>query len=797
MTRAGPLLFALLLGLCMLLAGCLPQQLRFTSPVAGFLSAPGDVDFELQLPISANTTTVVIRLDGQVVAPAAYSVLGGLVVGTLPAVPEGEHVLEAEVQAGDLRTVQTDFTLVALANPDECDILNQAECVLPFPSSRFEEPAPTPTGVRIAYGPNTLPNADRIVPGVGIVSGPISPAPFLQNDGFSPTAQVVMHFEAIPDPALSGAPRILPATRTYDESGTASTSPTVLIDWNTGERVIHWIENDVNATDPERTVTFLRPGRSLEPGHRYIVAVRGLVDGQGVPVPPEPVFEAIRDGTPSDLPAVEARRDQLEPVLQRLSQVGVHRQSLILAFDFQVMSDHSLTFEMLSMRDQALAWRDSQAAAGAQTFTVDSVDENDCSDPTVAVWRVVKGTFQAPLFLDKDPFTQNTELSNLVHDAAGLPTWSTLTDAPYGIAVPCEALAGPLPPLVVGHGLFGNGPGTVGGVAGASIIPPFVAGGTNWSGLSSPDISPDLFSSFIYKVTTNPDETPALADRLRQGQMHALLLGRMLLRGDFNADPAFQTPAGHGAILPDGEIYYWGASLGGIMGNMFAALTPDVERLVVDVPAINFSLLLDRAAPFRPFELISQVVSADRMTFSVGLGIAHETWVRGESAGYATHITDDPLPGVPFAKRILMHVALHDHQVSNLGSQLAGATMRLPVHEASFMQNLAGMQGSSGPQASAYMVYDTAAFDLSNPAHLPYVPPLGNDQVPDQINGMGTGKCDPHNRLRAIPAALDQIATFFQPTGLIDHFCTDDGVCNASAPNEFPGGVAVPCDPLS
>jgi len=140
-----------------------------------------------------------------------------VVDGTLDAVPEGSHWLEAWVQAGDLEYAETGFTLVALQNPEECDILNDEECELPFPSSRFEEPAPTATGVRIAYGANTLPNADRIVPGVGIVSGPVSPAPFLQNDGVSPTTQVLMHFERVPDPELSGAARILPDTRIYDE----------------------------------------------------------------------------------------------------------------------------------------------------------------------------------------------------------------------------------------------------------------------------------------------------------------------------------------------------------------------------------------------------------------------------------------------------------------------------------------------------------------------------------------------------------------------------------------------------
>ena len=46
----------------------------------------------------------------------------------------------------------------------------------------------------------------------------------------------------------------------------------------------------------------------------------------------------------------------------------------MLAFDFVVQSDQGLTGQMLSMRDQSFAWLAAQAAAGTQTFTVDTVN---------------------------------------------------------------------------------------------------------------------------------------------------------------------------------------------------------------------------------------------------------------------------------------------------------------------------------------------------------------------------------------------------------------------------------------
>jgi hypothetical protein len=76
------------------------------------------------------------------------------------------------------------------------------------------------------------------------------------------------------------------------------------------------------------------------------------------------------------------------------------------------------------------------------------------------------------------------------------------------------------------------------------------------------------------------------------------------------------------------------------------ALTPDIERFGVDVPAINFSCLLQRSTQFGQFEFLLQSFGlVDPMQTILGLQLLHEVWVAGEPAGYARHITSDPLPG--------------------------------------------------------------------------------------------------------------------------------------------------------
>jgi len=210
-----------------------------------------------------------------------------------------------------------------------CEVLNATECLLPYPSSVFLTPASTPTGFEL-----TIPQQ-----GIPAVHGTPVPASLLSDvDGFSPGVQILMNFPQGVDPEKSNASRLLPAaccgqpagppwidTRTYDGRSLDPDSPTVLIDADTGERIIHFIEPDARSTNPRRQILFLRPGKLLTAGHRYLVAMRNLVAPNGDPVVAEPAFAALRDNVPSADPNVEARRPELEGVFTALAANGVAR----------------------------------------------------------------------------------------------------------------------------------------------------------------------------------------------------------------------------------------------------------------------------------------------------------------------------------------------------------------------------------------------------------------------------------------------------------------------------------------
>ncbi|HME73541.1 MAG TPA: hypothetical protein VKM54_27305, partial [Myxococcota bacterium] len=563
-----------------------------------------------------------------------------------------------------------------------------------------------------------------------------------------------------------------PNARSYGTRSLDPDSPTLLIDADTGEHILHFVENDAHAQgNPARKVFFLRPGRSLQPSHRYIVAVRDLKHPDGTAVESEPPFAVLRDRRPTTIAALEARRDRFEDIFFRLRRAGVERQDLILAFDFVVQSDAGLTGQMLFMRDQAFAWLASQTQP---TFTIDKVTQNDCTQAGTFVWRAVEGTYQVPLFLTSDPVTDPATPGTLKVDAQANPVQNGYTNSPFTAVIPCTVLANggtPKHPNLFGHGLFGSNQDIL-GYLNQPLLAHFdyVVAATDWRGLASPDLNP-IDTSYLLEVVLNLNLIDALPDRLRQGMLNTLVLGRMLKTGAFNVSPTFQTP-GNVPVIDTSDMFYFGASLGGILGTMFAGLSPDIERANVDVPAINFSLLLQRSTDFVPFESVLQVSGvSDPMDSALVISIIHELWVRGEPAALATHVTSNPLRGTN-AKKILMTEAFLDQQVSNQGTEIAARTLGLPQLVGSLLPGVAEIPDRAGPLDSAWVVYDTGGFDLSNPADAPFIPPLAN--LTAQSN-----HCDPHPRRFFTPASIQQFVTFLQPGGKIENFC--NGLCDADA----------------
>ncbi len=798
-------IFELIAAVRSALEGC-PDLLSILSPQDGLLVQAGALVVRLHLPALTDDGTLRVELDGVDVTdrftPEATAG-GGNVIGTLPEVGPGEHDLSASVEiTGAPQAVAIAFEAVALTDPDDCEVLNNVECLLPYPSSRFLVPDPnTATGLRVQIPDGALPHVNGT---------PLSAAPFNQLDGFSPTVQILMHFPQGVDLVASGASRLLPPgcceqpdgppwidTRTHGGRSLDADSPTVLLDAMTGERVLHWLEPDARAAgNPARQALIMRPAVSLVPGRRYVVALRDLKASGGADVVAEPAFAALRDMRGTSIEAIESRRQAMdEQVFDVLAANGVGRQDLVLAFDFTVQSESQLTRQMLAMREQGYAYV-AQVEADPEmiNFTVAEVQEYDCSEPDAIVWRDVSGTFKSPLFLTANPNQAGAPQLNV--DSDDVPVQNGLMDAVFTISIPCAVLGedtSMVHPIVLGHGLFGSASSMTLGVPrfGGEVIRPwtYLAGATDWRGLSFSD---GLFvlRDIIGTGQSQLHNFAAFPDRLRQGMLNTLVLARMMKRGLFNRDTAvFRTPGGAPVFPPpEREMFYYGISLGGIMGTWFASLTPDIERFELDVPAVNFSCLLQRSTQFSVFDgLLALIGITDPLESILGLHLLHELWVSAEPAGYVRHVTTDPLPGSGPAKRMLYAAAWLDKQVSNQCTEIAARSLGLAnLAPGSLQRGLQGIPDTAGPLDSAYVMYDTGAFDLFNQAHRPHIPPLANT-IPSEV-------CDPHSDRRFIPAGIRQLATFLRPGGRVENFC--DGDCDSGVPDEIRNGGTA-CDPLA
>ncbi|MFY0535588.1 hypothetical protein [Nannocystis pusilla] len=157
--------------------------------------------------------------------------------------------------------------------PEGCNpIAYAADCMLPYPSDFFlVEDAGLPGGVRVALTEQAVPKT---------MMGAIDILASHPADGFSHHMPILALFpEGIDTQNL-----------TFHSDGgdatLAATSPTLLIEADTGELVPHWVELDAMTSDPTRQALIVRPFVRLKDSTRYIVAFQGLVAGDGSAVAP-------------------------------------------------------------------------------------------------------------------------------------------------------------------------------------------------------------------------------------------------------------------------------------------------------------------------------------------------------------------------------------------------------------------------------------------------------------------------------------------------------------------------------
>ena len=671
-----------------------------------------------------------------VVSIASIAALAVAACGADDAAPDAEDPDEEVpvVTAGSTSTTTRvpDAGLVGTialepGQPSGCELIGH-ECLLPFPSDALTVDDPTTvTGRRVALPADAMPaNADGVV---------VDASRQNRADGFSPGSAALVLIPGV-DPTASSLPPITDIARSLDEG-----SGSVIVDATTGERWPHWAELDANATDPDRQGLFLRPAVNYADGHRIVIGLRDLVDADGVAIEPTDVFRAYRDRLESDVAEVEARRPSMERVFADLEAAGVVRDDLVLAWEFTVVSTESLTGPLVHMRDDAFA----TLGDAAPVFTVDAVTRSD-SD----TYAYIEGTYEVPLYLTGDGTTGNG--LNLRGDP-DLPEVNGTWPAVYRCMIHDNTTAAePAGGVIYGHGLLGTRNQVTS--AGPRLLAEHhnhIICGTDLIGMANDDL-PNAVN-----VLGDASTFFTLGDRLLQGHLNTLFLGRLMRHADgFVAHEAFRD-ADDNALLDTGQLAYYGISQGGIMGPVSTAVSTDWDRGVFGVPGVNYSTLLNRSVDFDRYQLLLDPAYPDKLDQAQLLLLIQMLWDRGEGNGYVNHYTD-PLDGLN-EKLGLIHGALGDHQVANVATDVMARSMGASVGwpavgdgRSTDVEPFWGLPriGSYPHEGSAMVMWDSGA----------PLPPIEN--VPPR---QGT---DPHEDPRRNLPAVEQIDAFLRTGSVID-----------------------------
>jgi hypothetical protein len=623
--------------------------------------------------------------------------------------------------------------------PDGCQPLEgELSCTLPYPSDFFFQ-----NGV-VALSGAAKPRTPK-----GLDADVVTP---LAPDGFSREPTIV---GVLPDTVVSdGLPSVVDGA---ELSLDPAQSPTLLLDAETGELVPHYVDLDPHPDDDARVAIAIRPFVQLAPGRRYVVALRGVKNASGSRAAPAEGFRRLRDRDLSldpSLAALAARFDG--DVFAPLAAAGVSRGDLQLAWDFTTASQAWSERDMLDLRALVQAWLDQNPAPAVAVTDVEP-------DPD-EYYRIITGTITAPLYLDQ------AATGGVLHRGAdGKVAQNGTTDVPFQIVVPRTVIGrwGAARGVAFGHGFFGSTAEMLGHEARVLLSTLGVVGfGIDWWGMSKDDLG-----TVVGLLSNAPSSTGQFVERVYQAMANWMVTTRAM-RTSFALEPALHRPlVGDGVIVrPDGttnaggilydpsHVYYFGASMGHILGSVMSALDPDVERAVLEVGGASWEQMMPRAGPFAALNLLIKSSLSDELATQAFESMLATALDRIDPATYAPYLVGASLPGNP-DRQVLLQAGIGDAGVPNCATffqaRLLGLSMVQPSPETVYGIPLADASGLS----SALTLWD---FGISPDVYREPSPPADNPV---------------HNGLRNVPTAMAQMDAFLQTNGPVIDPCA--GPCTA------------------
>jgi hypothetical protein len=693
------------------------------------------------------------------------------------------------------------------SDASRCDFLDQAVCLQPWPNDYFTIADKTkPTGRRLNLDIQSTPR--------NVEGKPIDPSDYNRNDGFSPGAMIVTRVPGLDTKAAFDKSGIVPITDMG--KAFAPNQPVVLINTRTNGRALAWAELDANAKDPSNVNLIIRPGRNLEEGTRYVVALRNLKDASGKPIDASPAFKLYRDRIITTNKTVEDRRGHMESIFSTLAAAGIDRDSLVRAWDFTTASETNLTERMLRIRNDAFKQLgDSNLAdltiqGSSPKFAVTKMTDN----PNAEIARIVEGTVTVPCYLDLPNCPSGSRFLYPPGSTDSLPVLQPIPgntiDARFRCIIPKVAMQnGGARLSLYGHGLFGSrGEVEQGQLEDMAQEHDFVFCATEWIGMACSDVSdptdpqgllaqamdgtlnsPDCDVPNVVTILHDLSNFPTLTDRVQQGMLDFMFLGRAMIHpGGFATDKAFKNALGQSIFDGSHRLFYDGNSQGGIIGGSLIAVEPDLDRGVLGVPGMNYSTLLTRSTDFgtgKPPDPTNPGLPEyayplyqsypNELEHPLIFSLMQTLWDRAEADGYALHMTSDPLPDTP-AHHVLMQAGLGDHQVTQIAAETEartiGAYTRDPYADPGRDNDVAPAYGipriGSYPfDGNAFMLFDIGPRRTENGATVGTDPPPTTNTPPRG----GDYQQDPHELPRRSPDARRQKDAFLRIGGKVIDVC--------------------------
>jgi hypothetical protein len=526
-------------------------------------------------------------------------------------------------------------------NPQGCDPIDPAQCMLPYPNDWFTRADPrSATGRRLDLNVLAMPR--------NIAGHPIDPTAWNASDGFSAGSEILTVVPGMTKNSDLVASR-LPTDLNIETNGEPNLG-VVLLDATTGRLWPTWTEIDhytseagvipAGTTSPVQQDLIIHPAMNLLDGHRYIVALRHVVTDGGRDAPQSSAFATYVRDYLHHTTAGDPRARHMDGLFADLKEAGwtisTEPKDLYLAWDFTTASTQNVTGRLLAIRDDAfeqLGETKAQIDAGqnagrAPSFTVSSVTNYTAAqNPNVA--REITGTFTVPCYIGptcSPPVKCDQITSASPVDDCPSPGEFFYTDPTNPDATPSQVpgqtyQAGyicvvgrrgfenqqTLRPAEYGHGLFGSdGEVTASPQEEMANREGMMYCATDWFGFASADVPNAVLALSDLSLF------PILVDRTEQGELNFLYLQRLMISsGGFASSSAFQYPTGKSFINLGDGVYYDGNSQGGIYGGTVCAVSIDVRRCALGVPGMDYPVLLPRSSDYVAKSTVPQLLEQE------------------------------------------------------------------------------------------------------------------------------------------------------------------------------------------